>query len=298
MMNKIGNSSIKTCFGLWLFCILIAHNSQTYAQDYHCLWKLSSRKGTLFFLGSVHLLSEADYPLDPCIENAYENSEAVYFEVNMDSASSMRTQQKIMMAGMLKNQTLADVISDSTYQILARELEKYGIQISMLSGLKPWMVASMLTMAKLNALGIDQQYGIDQYYYHKAKHDNKRIGGMESIEDQIRCFDALDNELKDDMLLESIQSLDDIESEFFHLKNAWKTGQTAEIDSVINRHMNEYPELKKILLDGRNNRWMQRVERMIENQEKAMIVVGTGHLVGEGSLIHLLRDRGYKVRQM
>jgi len=297
-MNKMCNNNIQTFFSVFLICILLSHLSLLYGKDPHCLWLLSSRKSTLYFLGSIHVLSNADYPLDSCIENAYEQSRVVYFEVDMDSASSVSAQQKIMMAGMLKDRTLADVLSDSTYQMLSRELTEYGIKIDLLSGLKPWMVATMLTIAKFNALGISQQHGVDRYFYSRAKADGRQVRGMETIDDQIRCFNALDDELEDEIVLEAMQSLDEIESEFLRLKKAWKTGQVAIIDSVMNKHMNEYPELKKILLKERNKRWAQHVERMIENKENALIIVGTGHLVGEDSLIDILRNRGYRIRQM
>ncbi|MFC1569240.1 TraB/GumN family protein [bacterium] len=295
---KLGKQSCKIFICLIIITTVIFNVSIIHAQDHHnSLWELSSRKSQLYFLGSIHLLSEDDYPLDASIEDAYQKSDKLYFEIAMDSIAMFNVQQKMMMAGMLQNQTLSDVLSDSTYQSLSKELLKYNIQIAALNGLKPWLVSTMLTMAKLNALGIDPQYGIDQYVFKKAKEDGKKTGGMEFIDDQIKCFNALDGGLEEAMLIETIQSLDELESEFFHLKKAWKTGQASVIDSVMNHHMNAYPDLKKILLDNRNERWMMKVEEMIRNREKALIVVGVGHLVGDGSLIDLLRKRGYKVRQ-
>lgn len=295
-MKKYFKSNFVILFMLYFGFFSGIHAASARDQK-NCLWELSSRKTRLFFLGSVHVLSQADYPLDAVIEEAYQQSEIIYFEIAMDSVAMPSVQQRMMMAGMLQNQTLADLLSDSLYQSLSHELMKYNIQIAALSGLKPWLVATMLTMAKLNALGIDQQYGIDQTFFRKAREDGKRTGNMESINDQLRCFNSLEGDVQEEMLLETMGSLDEIETEFMNLKKAWKTGQVSKIDSVMNMHMNAYPELKKILLDNRNARWLEKVEAMIKNREKAMIVVGAGHLVGERSLIDLLRKAGYKVRQ-
>jgi len=297
-MSHQGKRVLRPWTALLFKSLLIIHAAALFPKDpQHCLWELKSRGARIFMAGSIHILGASDYPLAPAIEEAYRKSEVVYFEVAIDSMAMMSVQQKMMMAGMLRNQTLPEVLSDSVYQALSKELLEYNIQISALSGFKPWLVATMLTLAKLNALGFNQQYGLDQYFHKRALEDGKPTGSLESIDDQIRCFTALEGGLEDEMILETLKSADAIESEFFILRNAWKRGLSSVIDSVMNGQMDAYPNLKKTLLDDRNARWTGRVKQMIHDREKALIVVGAGHLVGENSLIDLLRKDGYKIRQ-
>jgi uncharacterized protein YbaP (TraB family) len=267
-------------------------------SDRHCLWELRAGTGRLYFLGSVHVLGESDYPLDNVIEQAYQASEKLYFELDMDSVSLPAVQQKIMMAGLSRDQSLKEVLSDTVYLALGHALSELGMPVEMMQQFKPWLVASMLTMAKLNTMGVNPQFGIDQYFFRRARETGKPTGSMESIDDQIRCFNALDANLEEALLLESLHSMDEIENEFLNLKSAWKSGNSAFLDSVMNKEMEAFPELKKVLLDDRNRRWMHRAERMIERHENAMIIVGSGHLVGEGSLVGLLRERGHTVEQL
>lgn len=267
------------------------------AQDQHCLWELTTEKSQVYFAGSIHVFSRSDYPLDPVFENAYSRSSIVYFEVNMDSMAMPEIQQKVMMAGFLKNQTLKDILSDSTIQRLTGILKQYQIPFASVQSFKPWVISTVLTMASLNNLGIDQESGLDNYFYQKAKSDGKKIHGMETIQDQLDCFNALEGDLGEDMMLETIQSLNEISDIFNQLKDMWNHGNTTMLDSLMNNEMNPFPELKQILLFNRNQRWFQQVKTILNRGEKALIVVGTGHLVGEGSLIDLLQQKGYEVVQ-
>ena len=288
----------KLKFSVFLWILLSIYTVASAQSGRHCLWELRSGPGRITFLGSVHVLGESDYPLDDVIEQAFHSSEKLYFELDMDSVNMPSVQQKIMMAGLMRDQSLNEVLSESVYHELDSLLSELGMSIAMMQQLKPWLVASMLTMAKLNTLGINPRFGIDQYFFRRAGEAGKSTGSMESISDQIRCFNALDSNLEEALLIETLHSMDEIENEFLNLKTAWKEGNCCFLDSVMNKDMQAFPALKKVLIDDRNRRWVNRVETMIQRHESALIIVGSGHLVGEGSLVDLLRKKGYTVEQL
>ena len=60
------------------------------------LWEIRVPGNTVYLLGSVHILSQNDYPLNPKFETAYSNSELVLFEVNIDSLEDASVKQLIM----------------------------------------------------------------------------------------------------------------------------------------------------------------------------------------------------------
>lgn len=295
-MIMLKTKKLIFCVFLWIFLFICTVAEAQSGR--HCLWELRNGQSRITLLGSIHVLGQADYPLDDVIEKAYHLSDKLYFELDLDSVNLPSVQQKIMMTGLMRDQTLKEVLSEPVYQDLDSLFSELGLSIAMMQQFKPWLVASMLTMAKLNTLGINPQSGIDQYFFRRASEVGKPTGSMESINDQIRCFNALDANLEEALLIETLNSLDEIEKEFLNLKAAWKAGNSAFLDSVMNKDMEAFPALKKVLLNDRNRRWLDRVEKMIQNHENAMIIVGSGHLVGEGSLIDLLRKKGYKVKQL
>jgi uncharacterized protein YbaP (TraB family) len=52
------------------------------------------------------------------------------------------------------------------------------------------------------------------------------------------------------------------------------------------------------LLYERNRNWIPGIEMLLAGERTAIVVVGVGHLAGEGSVIDLLRQRGYTVTQL
>jgi uncharacterized protein YbaP (TraB family) len=45
----------------------------------------------------------------------------------------------------------------------------------------------------------------------------------------------------------------------------------------------------------RNNKWVRDIEGYLNGSGNTMVVVGAAHLVGDNSVVNLLRKRGYKV---
>ena len=57
------------------------------------------------------------------------------------------------------------------------------------------------------------------------------------------------------------------------------------------------PEEIKILLDDRNNYWMQQLPKLMQDQS-LFVAVGALHLVGKSGLVSKLREQGYTVTQI
>jgi hypothetical protein len=62
--------------------------------------------------------------------------------------------------------------------------------------------------------------------------------------------------------------------------------------------MREYPAVHQKIIVDRNRRWLPEIERMIEQGESTLVVVGAAHLVGKEGVIELLKARGYTLEQM
>ena len=76
---------------------------------------------------------------------------------------------------------------------------------------------------------------------------------------------------------------------------AWRKGDTASLDKLLNADMDDFPVLRDRLLKGRNANWIPQIERMAADGHTHLIVVGTAHLVGKDSVIAMLRAKGVTV---
>ena len=48
------------------------------------LWSIAGERNTVYLFGSVHLLRDGEFRLEGTLSDAYEDAEAVYFEVDID----------------------------------------------------------------------------------------------------------------------------------------------------------------------------------------------------------------------
>ena len=83
------------------------------------------------------------------------------------------------------------------------------------------------------------------------------------------------------------------------LIKSWRAGNEAEIDEYLSESMRkEFPKLYKRLLTDRNRDWVPHLETLIDSGKRTLVIVGVGHLVGEDSVINMLKSKGYKVKKM
>jgi uncharacterized protein YbaP (TraB family) len=59
------------------------------------LWKVQSKTGTVYVLGSIHLLKKESYPLNEKIENAFDKSNVLVVEANINDIGQIDVQKLI-----------------------------------------------------------------------------------------------------------------------------------------------------------------------------------------------------------
>lgn len=263
------------------------------------LWKVSSKKGTLYIQGSAHVLKAENYPLAPAIEQAYSKSTALILEVDMGDMISPQTQQLILKKAMLqKPETLKTILKPKTYENLSVVAAEANLPMSVLDPFKPWFATTTITLLKLKKLGLDERYGLDKYFYEKAVSDQKKVIGLESIDFQISLFDSLSNENPDDFVNRALADLMFLETDVSALLKAWETGDFQTLEKLMTKSFDEFPSLYDTFITARNKSWVKKLSGMIKDNQTYMVVVGAGHLPGKEGVINLLKDKGFTVEQL
>ena len=67
----------------------------------------------------------------------------------------------------------------------------------------------------------------------------------------------------------------------------------AQLKSEIGRD----PALYQSVLVARNRKWVPKIEALLNDDRNYLVIVGTGHLVGQGSVIDLLKKDGIGATQ-
>jgi uncharacterized protein YbaP (TraB family) len=299
MIESKTKRAIGLIFRLVFLAAVFASAGESPAQEKSFLWQLQSGKGDIYILGSIHFLKRQNYPLNPTIEKAFDSAKKLVFELDLKSADSGTVQRLTLEKGLHRDgKTLQQNVSAETYSLAAKRAQELGLDIHALSPLKPWMVALTMASLQLQKLGFDPNSGIDRYLAARATKAGKPIAGLETAAFQIGLMDQLSASDQESMLRQSLKEMDLLDKGLDQIVRAWAAGDVPALEQLLLKAMREYPAVHQKIVVDRNRRWLPEIERLIQEGESALVVVGAAHLVGKEGVIELLKARGYTLEQM
>jgi hypothetical protein len=263
-----------------------------------CLWKVSSEKGTLFLLGTVHVLKPGTHIVSPAAAAAFQQADTILLELDLDEGESPEGQQVFARKALLQGETLEAKVSPETLALAKEKTEGLGLPFDRLRNLKPWSLSLTLTLFKLQTLGFDPKHGVDRYYFDEGKQAGKEIRALETIEYQLDRFDGMSDRLQEKFLLQTLEELDRMEEEIEELVQAWSDGEAEVLEELMRESFKDYPELYRRLIVERNKNWLIEIDPILNRPGTTLLVVGALHLVGPESVVALLEKQGYTVKQL
>ena len=124
------------------------------------IWELKGRKGSVLLLGSIHMMRESDYPLPDNVMAAYEESDRIIMELDMDDLDPMMAQSLITSIGMLDDgRSLRDVMGARDYERASRKLSAMGLELDLDSrgfGLRSQRYAMIVDDGVVTALQVEE----------------------------------------------------------------------------------------------------------------------------------------------
>ena len=263
---------------------------------------MQSERNTVYLLGSVHMLSEDNYPLSPVIEAAFDRAEIAVFETDMEAAASPDIQRLLFSKTLYQNgRTLKGSISEKLYRQIEIKFELFGLSIQQFNMFKPVLVGLTLIALEIQNIGLKPELGLDAYFYGKAGEAGKEIQTLESPEFQINLLADLSEPDQESFLLSALLDADNMENELFQLIKYWQIGDITSIDSLLQESLANDPgalEIYDKIAYERNRAWLPKVLSLINSDRDCIIIVGAAHLIGDQSLIDLLLAKGYAAEQL
>ncbi len=263
-----------------------------------CLWTVDTASNKIYLLGSLHLLKPNAYPLDAAIEKAYADSRVVIFETDIAALQTPGVQAKLLEMGIYPTEhNLFQNLDGNSRQQLEKKMSEIGLPLEQFSRFKPWLVALTLTTLELQRMGYNPAYGIDVYFFNKASADGKEIGFLEPAEFQINLLGNMVEQDQYDFLSQTLNDLEVVNELAGDLVKSWKDGDADKLHKLLSKSFKDYPHLHDRLLIQRNKNWVGQIEGAMRKNKNVLFVVGAGHLVGPESVVDLLKEKGYRVKQ-
>jgi uncharacterized protein len=291
-------SSIRwRLLGLALSCVAFSASARA-EGPLHALWELHGKHNTVYILGSIHVLRPSDYPLAPVVLNAYGNAAAILMEVNLADIDPQRMQTELLASARLPaGKTLPAILGDARYKrahVLAQEV---GVDLGIFDAFAPWFAAEAISQLQLQQLGFQPQSGVEMFFLERARADGKSVAGLETVHDQIALFDALSMDEQADYLISSLEEAHDLPKQVGAMVHAWASGDTQWFADQLKTEIGRDPVLYDSVLMARNRKWLPKIEALLNDDKNYLVIVGTGHLVGQGNVIALLKKDGIAAAQ-
>ncbi len=270
-----------------------------FAETKTFLWEIKSQTNRVYILGSIHFMKKEHYPLNKKIEDAFDKSEVIAVEANINDISKIDIQKMLNTAFYTGSDSLEKHVSESTFRLLKTKFESYGFPLWIISKQKPWFLALTLVSLELMKNGYDPQYGLDMYFLSKAT--NKKIKELESIDYQLNLLSEFSDREQEAFLLYSIKNTENLSKDTGDIIKAWKEGNVSDLESIIISSFKNQEGMASVyrkLVDERNEKMALRIEKYLESNKTHFIIVGAGHLIGKNGIIELLKNRGYAIEQM
>src|SRR4030042_4809208 len=288
-----------------ILLIFFLFTSSVYVRDAvsgnqkNFLWKVQSKTGTVYMLGSVHLLKKEIYPLNKKIEDAFDKSNVLVVEANINDIGQIDVQKLIESVLYPENESLKNHVSGETYEMIKKGVGGLGLPPEFINKQKPWFLALTLTSMELIKLGFDLNYGIEVHFLSKAS--KKKILELESLDYQINLLSEFSDKDQELFLLYTLKDLNTLSRELDKLIQAWTSGDTKTMESIISKSITEDKRMSSVyekLIYERTRNMVSRIEEFLKTKETYFVIVGAGHLVGNKGIIEILKRKGYRVEQL
>jgi uncharacterized protein len=259
---------------------------------------LHGKHNTVYLLGSIHVLRQSDYPLSPAVVEAYRDAKSLLMEVNLEEISSEQVQAEMLGSAVLpEGKTLPGVLGRERYGRADALARAVGIELSLFDQFAPWFAAEAISQLQLIQLGFQPEAGVEMYFMERARSDGKTVAGLETVHDQIAVFQNMSLDTQAEYLLSSLEQAHDLPKEVDAMVRAWQRGDTQWFAAELQSELGKDPRLYQSVLVARNRKWVPKIEALLAEDRNYLVIVGTGHLVGQGSVIDLLKKDGIGATQ-
>ncbi len=254
------------------------------------LWVVRDADTTIYLLGTVHVLKPGTQWLDGGVKKAYDASSEVVLEL-------LQPEPAAMQASMGKygidpdGPVLTAKLSPELKAAYLKTTGELGLPAPAFEKFQPWLVSVVMSLTAIQKAGYDPESGVEKQITAVAKRDGKTMAGLETADEQLSFFASLPEAAQIALLKSTIEQLPTVNTMFADMVGSWAKGDPDALARLLNAGMRDSPELVKILLTDRNQRWAKWIDDRLDRPGTVFVAVGAGHLAGKNSVQDFLKAR-------
>ena len=259
------------------------------------LWEITTPAGKVsHLLGTMHSDDPRITQLPAPVKREFDKSKSFTGEVMMDMATILTMSQMMYFSD---GRQLKDIIGAKRFEKSRKLLAQYGIPDLMVNLMKPWAVATTISLPKPRT----GQF-LDLMLFQQAMAAGKPVYGLETAHEQMSVLDEMPESEQIAMLDEAIEQFDNLPEIFQKFVDAYLSRDLSRLQELNDEFMAESDpkvaqRFEKNLVVKRNHLMAERMQARLK-EGNAFIAVGALHLPGDEGILRLLSQKGFKVRSV
>lgn len=260
-----------------------------------CFWKLRGVEPEVHIFGSVHNVAADTFPLPDHIEATIDRAETIMFEggrcPRSDSVIERNTNCDPIELRLARRPNLIARMKAAAlrHRIDLAEIDRDAL----------WLAGLAISGASLENSGKPMSEGVDNYVRRRSSDDadfeflesgDQMVAGLTemSLQAQLYFFEKRLEQAEGELLPGACE-----------LERAWRHGNIEYFARENAEEARMHPEQHRILLTDRNLIWLTNIYHVLKRKRRTLIVGGTCHFVGVGSVLQLLkREQGIRADQI
>lgn len=232
------------------------------------LWVVQDGDTTIFLFGTFHALDSQANWFNRSVRAAFDASDELVLETLVPEDPAELHAVLVRNSLARKPRVGEPVVSDGT---------------------APSFVASAgQAMSAGRAMGMSIDHGADAVLRRAANAIGKPVGGLESLNSQLKMFGSLPPAPSE----ASARRGGNIGDFLGTMQSAWKRGDNDGFAAILGHVRAQSPQAYTTLFADRNANWAGWIASRMNKPGTVFVAVGTGHLVGPDSVQQYLAQRG------
>lgn len=291
---------------IFVFFNSLAISGNLTALNSKYVYRLTSKYSDIVYLyGSSHV-SVANIPIrmDQCVKDIFLKTDHVYLEADQLAIRSLFSTSRNMVSSM---SSVAKYLDEPTTTLIAEKI--FGKQVDgvdrllNMDALLLFNILSSNIPGSLKLLGLPD-YGLDAELTMSARFLNKKLDYIETPEDQLRFLQMTPPEVYATAITSVLKLLQNESDAISYLNKNFSLTRAAasgDEESIVSEMKSDgFTDFSKYTITDRNESIAEKiVSRLSENKDKSpFIALGAAHLAGEGSVVQLLKAKGYTATRL
>lgn len=253
------------------------------------LWKIEKTGAphSSFVFGTMHLRHLGIIESQKMVFEKIDACDAFATEFHLDFQDQDQDYNRVLLPEGL---SIKDFIRPKRYQKLKKILKKaVNFNLDQYQFFLPIYITNLLTEIILQK---DSLHSLDEMLWQYAKKQDKKMLGIETLEEQLIILQKIDLEYQINSLLSLGKNINSFQRHTYKMMDLYINRDVQQLYKSTKKSIGK---LRKLLLYNRNHIMADRIDQ-IASQQTFFAAIGAGHLAGEKGVLRLLKQKGWKVK--